>query len=301
MGMLSHNYWDTLLRKLPSLMAVLALVFGLTACGTVMKLAYNQLPTLAYHQLRESFDFNDAQTIKVREGLAAVHIWHRKNELPKYADRLKTLQNDLLKDTSAEQICSLYQEARVWFKSATEFAEPTMVAVALLYTADQLAEMQRKLDERNTKWRKDWIEGGRAKQIDKRTQSFVSNAKRIYGDLSADQIRLVKAEIAAHGFDSEITYTENLRRQKEGMALLQKIIQVQPTAQQAAFWLREYFERSSQTADPKYRAYANAMSQKSCELGAKLHNSTSAAQREQAVRKLSAHESDLRALAAQSS
>jgi hypothetical protein len=299
MGMLSQFSLSTLLRKPLQWCLLAAIVLGLAGCGTVLKLAYNQLQTLAYFQLTDSFDFNDAQTLKVRDGLAGLHAWHRKNELPKYAARLKALQDEVRKDVSAEQICAIYQEGRVWFKSATDFAEPTVVAVALLYTADQLPEMQAKLDERNKKWRKDWIEGGRQKQIDKRTESFVGNAKRVYGDLTKDQVQLVKAQIAAQGFDSEITYTENLRRQKDGMALLQKIVQTQPSAQQATLWLRDYFERSSQLADPKYRAYMNAMSQKSCELGAKLHNSTSASQREQAVRNFKTYEADLRALAAQ--
>jgi hypothetical protein len=60
--------------------------------------------------------------------------------------------------------------------------------------------------------------------------------------------------------------------------------------------LRGWFERTAAPADPAYRAWQEALVQEGCRTFAAVHQSTTAAQREQAVRRLRAYQRDLREL-----
>jgi hypothetical protein len=63
--------------------------------------------------------------------------------------------------------------------------------------------------------------------------------------------------------------------------------------------MRGYFERLREPANAADRAYQQALIDESCGSFAALHNSTNAAQREAAVRRLRAYQRDLRELSAQ--
>ena len=62
--------------------------------------------------------------------------------------------------------------------------------------------------------------------------------------------------------------------------------------------LRAYLVRFENPPDASYREYQEALIQEGCRSFAILHNSTSLAQREAAVRRLRAYQRDLRELAA---
>jgi hypothetical protein len=69
------------------------------------------------------------------------------------------------------------------------------------------------------------------------------------------------------------------------------------TAQSQAL-LRGWLDRSFTSPNERTRAYVQALWQENCEGFAKLHNSTTPAQRERLVRTLKNYEADIRALMA---
>ena len=63
----------------------------LQGCSAV-KLAYNQVPHLAYWQLNSYLDLSETQTERVRDELGNLHQWHRDTMLPRHAELLHLLQ-----------------------------------------------------------------------------------------------------------------------------------------------------------------------------------------------------------------
>ena len=67
--------------------AALALTGALLAGCSTVRLAYNQVPHLAYWQLNRYLDLSDAQTERVRGDLDELHRWHRDTMLPQHAEQ----------------------------------------------------------------------------------------------------------------------------------------------------------------------------------------------------------------------
>jgi hypothetical protein len=63
--------------------------------------------------------------------------------------------------------------------------------------------------------------------------------------------------------------------------------------------LRGWFARIERAPDPGYRAYQDTLRQEGCATFAAIHQGTTAAQREQAVRRLRAYQRDVRELMVQ--
>jgi hypothetical protein len=270
----------------------------LSACSGFVQVGYNQAQTLAYFQLDRSFDFDDAQAKRVREDLAKLHAWHRKNELPAYAQWLMQLQKEAQADATGAQICSHLNTARDAYARLLAQAEPSAAALAPTFSAEQIKRVESDFAKRNKEWRKTWIEGGREKQIEARTERLVENAERAYGDLEDAQVELLRSAVSEQKFQSDVTLRENQRRQALGLDVLRQSV---ATPERAGALVKGYFTQMLISSDAGYRQYSERMRDSSCAIMAKLHNATTAAQRAQAVRVLKGYEADFRALAAQKS
>ena len=99
-------------------------------------------------------------------------------------------------------------------------------------------------------------------------------------------------------FDLPKSWGERLRRQQDTVSTLERIVKSQPgfaSAQQDSLAL---LNRSLlHSPDETYRDYAEMRKAINCEATAQLHNTTTATQREFAVKTLKTYEADLRALA----
>ncbi|MCY7306725.1 MAG: DUF6279 family lipoprotein [Rhodoferax sp.] len=299
-SVLPHRF-DNLKRIIGLLGLALSLVL-LQGCSAV-KLAYNNLPELSYWWIDGYADLNEAQSLKVREELARLQQWHRANELPRIADLLQKIQRLAPIDTTPEQVCSLFAEVRNRIDTLLSQAEPATVPLAMTLTPSQLVQMEAKHNKSNAEWRKDWVNGTAAERQSKRLKAAIDRAEQFYGTLGEPQIAVLRNSIARSEFDPQLSYAERLRRQQD---LLQTLRQIGPNAPapvptmpQVTLALRAYLERSVSSPNMVYRAYADRAVPESCKTFAQLHNSSSAEQRERAVRRLAAYERDARELAAQ--
>ena len=163
-------------------MGLLALPVVLAACSMV-RLAYNQAPDLVYWWLDGYFDFTEAQSLRVREDLAALQQWHRRNELPAYGHTLRKLQRLAPADVTPAQVCNLLETARERALALADALEPTIVALAPTFTEAQLGHIQRHFDKRNRKWREEWLDAPSTVLSTRRVKQAVERAERFYGRL----------------------------------------------------------------------------------------------------------------------
>jgi hypothetical protein len=288
----------TLRTRLARIIGVLALAAGLVACSAI-KLGYNTLPELAYWWLDGYVDFSEAQTPQVRDELARLLAWHRSNELPRLVEILERMEQLAPRPVTPAQACAFVAEIQARLNGVAQHAVPALVATALTIDADQVKHLERKYRNNNADWQKEWIKPAPAERGEKRFKQAVERAEMVYGRLEEPQRAVLRQWVEQSVFDPQRILADRQRRQQELLQALRRISDGQAAPAEATRLVRDYLERAQRSPDPDYRRHQEQMLDEACRAVAAVHESTAAAQREQAVRRLRAYQRDLRELAAQ--
>ena len=279
------------------IIGALLVAAALAACSTV-RLAYNNLPEVSYWWLDTYLDFDGSQTPKVRDELAQLLSWHRQNELPRIAGLLQEAQALAPHDVTAAQACRMADQIRERLLAVTERAEPAGTELALSLTGAQLQQLERKYAKNNADYRKEWLERSAADVQEKRYDRFLDRLEDFYGRLSPEQRELLRRQVAQSVFDPRLADAERRQRQQEALQLLRGFNAAKPSAAEARAAIHAYVMRIADPPPGPWRDHQQALLQEGCRNLAALHNTTSAGQREQAVRRLQAYQEDLRQLVA---
>ena len=294
------------------IIGVLALAALLPACSAV-KTGYNQLPTLASFYLDGYAGFTDAQSLQVKSELTRLHAWHRQTQLPAYADLLDKLQTVLQGNITPAQVCTVWPDVRRQLLAVPVQAEPAIAALAVSFQPAQLQQMQRKFSRGNADFRKDFIDAAPAAIRTRRYEQAVSRAEMLYGSLSEQQLKRIGQLVDASGFNAPMVYAERLRRQQDVLQTLRAVMAAGSTSGSTASsaasttasttaaqgQLKALLERTLASPEPAYRDYIEKNTQENCRATAELHNSTTDAQRQKALRVIQGYAVDFRTLARQ--
>lgn len=283
--------------NLARIIGVLLVAAALGACSTV-RLAYNNLPELAYWWLDGYLDFDGAQTPRVRDDLAQLLSWHRQHELPRIALLLQQAQALAPREIEAAEVCAMSERIRERLLAAAEQAEGPGTELALSLGAAQLQQLERKYAKSNAEYRREWLERSAARVQQQRYDKFLERLEDFYGRLTPEQRELVRAQVRQSLFDPKRVHAERLQRQQEALALLRGLQASRPSPAEARSAIHAHVMRIADPPPGPWRKHQQALLQEGCRNLAALHNSTSAAQRAQAVQRLRAYEDDLRQLAA---
>ncbi len=268
---------------------------ALGACSAI-KLGYNNLNSVAYWWLDSYIDFTDPQTTQVRDDLARLHLWHRTQELPRFVAMLRSMEELAPRDVSAARACDFIPLVRERIRAVADRAESQVTALAMRLAPEQLAHLEHKYDKINATYRKEWVMLDKTAQRDKRTEQFIDRSEMVYGTLQDSQRQALRKQMEISVFDPARNLAERQRRQGDLLQTLRKLSGT--TTSEATTLLRGYIDRFENSPDSAYRTYQKALQDESCRDFSALHNSTSAAQREAAARRLRAYQRDLRELAA---
>jgi hypothetical protein len=286
--------------RIIGLLAVI-LAFALLQGCSAIKLAYNNSPELGYWWIDGYADLDDVQSLRVREELAKLQQWHRSTEMLKIAELLQRTRRLATADTTPEQVCALFADARKRIDAVVARAEPATVEVAMGLRSEQLGHIEAKFAKGNAEWQDEWIAGGPTERQARRLKSSVERSEQFYGTLEERQLAVLRASIQQSAFDPQLSYAERLRRQRDMLQALRQFTAApgapRPAVAEATATLRAVLDRSVNSPNPAYRAYAERAISDSCRTFAQLHNSTTPEQRERAARRLAAYERDARELA----
>jgi hypothetical protein len=278
--------------RLARIIGVLLAAAALSACST-LKLAYNNLPELSYWWLDGYLDFNGAQTPRVRDDLAELLAWHRRHELPRLVELLRGAQALAPEDITPQQACAFTDQIRERLLAVAVQAEGPGTALALSLGEAQLQQLERKYAKNNAEYRKEWLEQSQARWQEKRYERILERNEDFYGRLEPAQRELLRQQVAQSGFDPQAFDRERRRRQQEVLALLRRFQAERTPPAEARAAIHAYVLRIADPPPGPWRDRQQALQQEGCRNVAALHNSTSAAQREQAGRRLQAYERDL--------
>lgn len=283
--------------RLVRIIVLLTLAAALAGCSAV-KLGYNTFETVAYWWLDGYVDFTSQQAPLVREDLARLHAWHRREELPKFVRLVQRMEQIAPRDLRPEEACTFVAEFRQRMLAVSDAAEPAVVALATGLQPEQLRHIEHKYEDNNRKYTKDWIELAPADRRDKRYHQFLDRAEMIYGHLGRAQRDALRADMERSSFDPEWILSQRQRRQHDLLQTLAQITQPGIGFAEARAMLRGYLARAVTPPDAQARARQDALIAQGCHNFAVLHNSTTVAQRQRAVRRLQGYERQLRELAA---
>lgn len=185
----------------PKLLAVLLACALLLACSTV-KLAYNNLPGLGYWWLDGYLDLNAAQGPRLRDRLADLLAWHRRNELPHLTRLLGRAQAMAPLDLQPNDACALVEEEiEARLLAVARQAEPAAAEIALSLDQTQLVQLERKYSEVNATYRKDWLALRPPARVRKRYQQFLERGEDFYGPLDEAQQELLRRQVTQSVFN----------------------------------------------------------------------------------------------------
>lgn len=285
------------LLKIIRTCVVAALLAGVLAACSTVKLAYNNAQELAWWWLTDYVAFNDQQRPVMRQAVAQVHAWHRRHQLPGYVDLLGRWQLAVAGELSASQVCAMLDEAvgrLEELSSAVEALDTGALQALASLSAAQLSELERRMAKSNREFREKHLDAP-AKELEaERFKQALSRAENLYGRLQAEQKRVLALALAAAPWDAQASYARRLKRQQ---ALLQNLRGLQNVpAEQVRPALRTLLARSSVDADPADRADSLAARRQLCGVMAQLHRSTTPEQRARAAQTLKGYAGDLGAL-----
>ena len=276
------------------------MVLLVSGCSA-LRIGYSQAADLAYWWLDGYADFDGEQTRRVREALAQWFAWHRKTQLPDYAQLLARAQAEVRAETTPARVCEWQDELLKRAHTAWEQAVPAAAEWALSVTPQQIQHLERRYAKANDEFRDDYLQEGPRERNEATIKRAVERAESLYGRLDDAQRARVAAGMARSPFEPELWLAERKLRQQDALQLLRKLGAEGASRAQAEGALRVYAEHIERSPREAYRRYSERLAAFNCAFGAGLHNSSSPAQRRAAAGKLSGWEADLRALVAQSS
>lgn len=283
--------------RLARIIGAALLALALSGCSAV-RLGYTNLPTLSYWWLDGYVDFDDSQAPQVRSALAQLQAWHRTEELPRLVQLLQRAQREAAADITPAQACAWEPLIRERFAAVRNQIEAPLAQQAAALSPAQLEHLARKFEQKNRDWRKEWAELTPARLLDKRVAEISDRAGMLYGSLDERQRTLLRQELTDSPYSPAIVLAERQRRQQDVLATLRTLAGNALSPAQAREQVAGLLDRWLTSPDPAYRAWLDSMRQETCRLVASLHNASSPAQRERAVRRLAAWQRDFGDLAA---
>lgn len=266
----------------------------LTAC-TATRMAYQQAPNLLHWWFDRQVDLDDAQSDWVRDDLNAFFAWHRREELPRIADRLRAWQALARGNPTHDELCREADAIVDHLQRLGEQAAPPLARLALDLKPAQIGHLQQRQARSNEEFAEDFLDGTPSERLRRRLDKAIDRTEWLYGSLNTEQRDLMRRELQASPFDAERAQAERQRRQRD---LIDTVRQAQAEPSRAEALARAYLRRLSQSPTPGHDTYTRAQLRHGCAQFATLHATTTPAQRDRAVKRLQELESDARTLSA---
>jgi hypothetical protein len=204
----------------------------------------------------------------------------------------------VMEDTTPERTCGLWTEIRGYMDSAFERALPIAVEVTSTLTPRQIQNIERRYGKINEEFREEHLQGDAEARLKRSVKRTSERAEFFYGKLDNQQRELIKRRMAVSPYEVNIWNAERHRRQQDLLQLLRQLTAGAPDGDKIKVALRAYMERVYRSPNEDYRKYADRLWLYNCDFVARLHNTTTPAQRAHAAKKIRVWESDIEKLLA---
>jgi hypothetical protein len=280
--------------KLPIIGSVLALAVG---CST-LRVAYSSAPTLAWWQLDGWVDADRNQAPAARAAIDRWFAWHRSTQLAPTAALLADARAQVMQPLSAEAFCRFNDRLQGLTQPAIARALEEAADLVPLLTEANFKAMEAKGAAEIAEDREEFLQADPAARRAQALERARKRFERLYGRLAEPQLAVLREGLAALPLDPERWLADRERRQQETVALLRRLQAERAPREQRVAALKALVDARTTPADPERRARQQRLAEANCALAARLHNTTTTAQRERARDNLLGWENDLRAVMA---
>ncbi len=276
---------------------IIAALLGLLAGCSTLRFAYGNAPQLAWWWLDGYVDFSGEQTPRAKDQIDRFFEWHRTTQLPDYAAALALAQADVTQPATAAQACRWQQQLRDKVEPALDKAVQLGAELVPGLGEPQFRHIERRFAKGNDEMKRDYLQPDVEDRRKAAVERTLERVEQLYGRASEAQRRVVAEGVAASPFDPQAWLGERLRRQRETLQTLRRLVAQKADRDQVVAALRVLVERAERSADPDYRAYQLKLADYNCAFAARIHNAATPEQRNAARERLKGWEEDLRALA----
>jgi hypothetical protein len=283
------------MRSLLKKAAIIGLLALLAGCSS-LRLGYGNGPTLAWWWLDRYMGFSAEQAPYVKDALAQWFDWHRATQLKEHVALLAALQTEVQAPTTAARLCGFEAQVRRQFAVSLDHMVPLAAAVVPRLGEAQWASLEKRYAKDRANMRAKLEADDPQARAESSSKRAIERAEMLYGPLDEAQRRLLTEGAAAAPYDARIALGERERRQRAMLQTLRRLTAEGAGADTALPALRQLADEFQRSPNPEYRAYLQRMRAHDCELSARLHNTTTAAQRRAAAGRLEGWQSDLRSL-----
>ncbi|OBV39547.1 DUF6279 family lipoprotein [Janthinobacterium psychrotolerans] len=202
---------------------LLALMLVVVAGCSSLRLAYNNGDTVLYWWLNAYVDLDRDQKGWVREDIDKLFDWHRKTQLRDYVEILRKGQKQVQGNPTQADLMADYSEIKSRTQSLLLKAAPDLADLARSLKPEQIAQMEKKFKSNNDDYRKKFLSGDQEKRQQLRYKKSMEQFELWFGSFSSEQEALIRKASDARPLDNEIWLDERSRRQRNVLALVQKV------------------------------------------------------------------------------
>ncbi|EGF32761.1 putative lipoprotein [Oxalobacteraceae bacterium IMCC9480] len=275
-------------RSLAKKGALLVLVVVLAGCSA-LRLSYSNGETLSYWWLNTYVGFDQTQRAQVRTQLDNLFSWHRRTQLPDYAQLMGAGQRRL-QDTATvtpEIVRSDYDGLKKRVVVMLDQALPALADLALSLSPEQIDRIENKLVDSTERYRNDYLTGDVEDRQQFRYKKVMKQAEYWFGDFSDAQESRIRRLSDARPLDNALVLADRIERRQALIALLKKIRREQAprvaVVQALKDYTRVYYER---TGNGVNMAFFAASTDAAISLTADVIAMTTPRQKAHAIRQL---------------
>lgn len=185
-------------------------VLLLSSCSST-KMAYEFLDWVAMWKIDRMVDLTAEQRERAKAEVQTLHHWHRKTQLPRYADYLEDVQTRLvIGSITGEQLHAETDTVQLMLDDILEKALPPATALIAELSDDQVEGLLENIAEEREEYVEEYIEPGIEKRQEKNVEELKDHLKRFIGPMTAEQERWI-----AEWSEALIPYAELSAKQQE--------------------------------------------------------------------------------------
>jgi hypothetical protein len=280
----------------------LSLLLGvslLLGCSLV-RVGYNHGNSLVYWWADAYIDFDAGQQPWVKNDIDNLLQWHRKTQLPQYAQFLGQVQHQMQGPLSRTDLQADFDQIEHYTQMLLLKATPELTDLALALHETQLTQLAKKFKANNDEFIQEHLHDSIEKQQKRRYKKVLKEAQSWFGGMSDAQEEQIRQWSDARPLQYDIWLEERMRRQQKMLTLLHRLHEDKPNRDAAMMMVHDFIATSFEHhSGPANQAYFDAYNETSTLMVLGIVNQTTPQQKALAAKKLQGWIDDCHFLAAQ--
>ena len=190
-----------------------------SGCSTV-RFAYDNADAYVRWQVHSYIDVEGQDADELDERIGEFHAWHRKNALPKYVTLAHEAAQRFSDGLSRADLVWGYDSARAQARESLRKAAELVAPLLDRLTPEQIAAMERRIEEENRKFYRDHLRGTERERRARRARQAINREEDRGGKLTQAQVQRVREYAERAPLTEEVRDRDRKRLQNAIVAIV---------------------------------------------------------------------------------